>query len=347
MLSIRNSFPRVKPATVFISSLHHQLPPKRHYPSRTLTTMSTTEPPPSLSKMPPLIYGTAWKKDRTADLVYEAIKAGFRAIDTAAMKKHYDEALVGEGIRRAISEGIVSRKDLWIQTKFTPYSPSPHYSTTSPIPTQLTSSITQSLQNLSTPDHSPPYLDALVLHSPFQTLAENTLAWSHLSSTFVPAQIHHLGISNCPPSFLSLFSSFLDENPSLCKIGIIQNRIRAAEYNWDIATRRFCCEKNIRYQGFWTLTGNVDVWRNERVVRDVRDGVGLGGLEEAWYALLMEGEGVTVLDGTTNGEHMRGDLEVVRKVREWRGENEKNEERWGRWVEEFRGVVGGSGFEGR
>ena len=65
--------------------------------------------------MPPMIYGTAWKKEKTADHVYNAIRAGFRGIDTAGMKRHYDEALAGEGIRRAISEGIVKRSDLYVR----------------------------------------------------------------------------------------------------------------------------------------------------------------------------------------------------------------------------------------
>jgi diketogulonate reductase-like aldo/keto reductase len=60
------------------------------------------------------MYGTAWKKERTAELVYQAIKAGFRGIDTAAMGKHYREDLVGEGIRKAIAEGIVKRQDLYV-----------------------------------------------------------------------------------------------------------------------------------------------------------------------------------------------------------------------------------------
>ncbi len=77
--------------------------------------------PKSLAAMPPMMYGTAWKKERTADLVYEAIKAGFRGIDTAAMKKHYDEALAAEGIRRAIREGLVSRKDLFVRPPRTPH----------------------------------------------------------------------------------------------------------------------------------------------------------------------------------------------------------------------------------
>jgi diketogulonate reductase-like aldo/keto reductase len=64
--------------------------------------------------MPKFLYGTAWKKERTADLVYEALKAGFRGVDTAAQPRHYNEKLVGDGIRRAISEGLVDRKDLFV-----------------------------------------------------------------------------------------------------------------------------------------------------------------------------------------------------------------------------------------
>lgn len=69
----------------------------------------------SKDEIPPMIYGTAWKKERTADLVYLALKSGFRAIDTAAQPRHYQEKLVGDGIRRAIADGIVSREDLFVR----------------------------------------------------------------------------------------------------------------------------------------------------------------------------------------------------------------------------------------
>ncbi len=72
-------------------------------------------------KMPRIIYGTAWKKDRTADLVVKAIQAGFRGIDTAGQPKHYDEALVGEALQRLKNEGV-EREALFLQTKFTPLS---------------------------------------------------------------------------------------------------------------------------------------------------------------------------------------------------------------------------------
>lgn len=66
------------------------------------------------TQIPKLVYGTAWKKERTADLVYQAIKAGFRGIDTAAQPRHYREELVGDGIRRAIKDGFVKREDLYV-----------------------------------------------------------------------------------------------------------------------------------------------------------------------------------------------------------------------------------------
>jgi diketogulonate reductase-like aldo/keto reductase len=66
------------------------------------------------STIPVLLYGTAWKKDRTADLVYQALCSGFTGVDTAAQPKHYREDLVGEGIRRALSEGKVKRENLYV-----------------------------------------------------------------------------------------------------------------------------------------------------------------------------------------------------------------------------------------
>ena len=64
--------------------------------------------------IPAFLYGTAWKKERTADLVYQALSSGFLGVDTAAQPKHYREDLVGEGIRRAISEGKVTREKLFV-----------------------------------------------------------------------------------------------------------------------------------------------------------------------------------------------------------------------------------------
>ena len=62
---------------------------------------------------PTFIYGTAWKKDATTQLVQKAVKAGFTAIDTANQPKHYSEWLVGEALEALASEGI-SRDSLFL-----------------------------------------------------------------------------------------------------------------------------------------------------------------------------------------------------------------------------------------
>ncbi|KAH6848365.1 NADP-dependent oxidoreductase domain-containing protein [Chaetomium sp. MPI-CAGE-AT-0009] len=325
--------------------------------------------PESTAEMPPMMYGTAWKKERTADLVYEAIKAGFRGIDTAAMKKHYDEAGTGEGIRRAISEGICSRKDLFIQTKFTPFdSSNPSYSPTDPIPTQIHASLTSSLANLSTPDHEPPYLDALILHSPFPTTPETLQAWSALAhylptSTVDPSRagrVRRLGISNVTLPTLHALSpeqqqqqqqtSPTSPNPNPLPLpppSIIQNRFRAAEHRWDVDVRAWCAAHGATYQGFWTLTGNVGVWQqqqqegqeeNDGFVARVARGAGVS-LAGAWYALLMARGRVVVLNGTGDGAHMREDLGVLGRVGEWRGTEEGRRE-WERCAGEFGRLVG-------
>ena len=69
--------------------------------------------------VPHFLYGTAWKENKTKSLVTLALDQGFRGIDTANQRKHYNEAAVGEGIRKTINRGLLARKDLYIQTKFT------------------------------------------------------------------------------------------------------------------------------------------------------------------------------------------------------------------------------------
>lgn len=58
-----------------------------------------------------------WKIDpsQCSDVVYEAIKMGYRHLDSAC--DYGNEAEVGLGIARAISEGVCRREDLWITSK--------------------------------------------------------------------------------------------------------------------------------------------------------------------------------------------------------------------------------------
>lgn len=53
--------------------------------------------------------------EETAEAVYQAIKAGYRLIDTASI--YGNEKETGEGIKRAISEGLVTREQLFVTSK--------------------------------------------------------------------------------------------------------------------------------------------------------------------------------------------------------------------------------------
>ncbi|KAK5046884.1 hypothetical protein LTR84_007238 [Exophiala bonariae] len=72
--------------------------------------------PHSGHQIPQVGFGL-WKvaPEEAANLVYEAIKSGYRLFDGAYDYGNEKEA--GEGIRRAISEGIVKREDIFITTK--------------------------------------------------------------------------------------------------------------------------------------------------------------------------------------------------------------------------------------
>ena len=114
--------------------------------------------------VPPFLYGTAWKEERTATLTELALRTGFRGIDTANQRKHYFEAAVGEGLAAAHRAGLTTRDQIFLQTKFTyqrgqdnrlPYDPNAN------LATQVKQSLASSLDHLKTG-----YVDSFVLHGP-------------------------------------------------------------------------------------------------------------------------------------------------------------------------------------
>ncbi|CAD6443545.1 0be1120a-1128-4cd7-92a9-410d3a76811c [Sclerotinia trifoliorum] len=167
--------------------------------------------------VPRIIYSTSWHKEKTADLVYQALSAGYRGIETGAEPLRYDEKAAGEGIRKAIDEGRVERKELYIQTTFAPpEGQNLHslpvseqgeealkqaletipYSMAASVSQQIHSSIASSLKNLkASGDERDTYIDCLILSSPYPTEAETKEAWDVLS-TYVPHSIRSLGIAN-------------------------------------------------------------------------------------------------------------------------------------------------------
>jgi aryl-alcohol dehydrogenase-like predicted oxidoreductase len=153
--------------------------------SQVIDSTSTMNIPPmnlrtstlrNTAPMPHFLYGTAWKKERTEELVDLAVRSGFRGIDTACQPKHYFEAGVGNALERLFSEGALKREDIYLQTKYTPYNgQDPNnipYDKDSKLEDQVMESYRTSLSNLKTS-----YLDSLLLHSPLSSIEKTMKVW--------------------------------------------------------------------------------------------------------------------------------------------------------------------------
>jgi len=79
--------------------------------------MSQPTLPVGVNGQMPLIGLGLWKIDRSqvADVVFDAIRSGYRHLDSAC--DYGNEKQVGEGIRRALDEGLCTRDELWVTSK--------------------------------------------------------------------------------------------------------------------------------------------------------------------------------------------------------------------------------------
>lgn len=131
--------------------------------------------------------------------VLDAIRAGYRLIDTAAAYKN--EKAVGEAVREAIAEGIVTRQELFITSKLWlqdfPYE-------------AAKKGIRQSLDNLGLE-----YLDLYLLH---QAMGDYFSAWRALEEAHRDGRLRAIGVSNFYPNILANFCETVDIRPAVNQI---------------------------------------------------------------------------------------------------------------------------------
>ncbi|RYZ03992.1 MAG: aldo/keto reductase [Myxococcales bacterium] len=253
--------------------------------------------------VPRLLYGTAWKEERTEALTGLAISRGFRGIDTANQRKHYFEAAVGAAVQSAISRGEVSRAELFLQSKFTfrdgqdhrlPYEPS------APVAAQVQQSFESSLQHFSTD-----YLDSYVLHGPSSRSGlkrEDLEAWRAIEALVQSGKVRFAGVSNFSLAQLAELLKVARVPPRF-----LQNRCYART-GWDRAVRRVCAEHGVVYQGFSLLTANrEELGKNEVKALAARHGVSVAELVFAFASRL----GMLPLTGTSSAQHMQTDLAAL------------------------------------
>lgn len=248
------------------------------------------------------IYGTAWKKERTADLVARALATGFRAIDTANQPKHYHEPGVGEALKRFFAAGN-ARESLFIQTKFTsldgqddrvPYDPH------ADIKRQVEESFESSCRHLHVE-----YFDSYLLHGPYHFPglgAEDFEVWSKMEEFFDRGLVKRIGVSNVNELQLEQLVSAARVRPHF-----VQNRCFASR-DWDGRVRELCQKYEIQYQGFSLLTANPDVVRGVAAEKISRS----RGLTPAQVVFAFaRAIGIIPLTGTTDEKHMAQDLQSI------------------------------------
>ncbi len=210
------------------------------------------------------------------------------------------EAGVGEGLAAAYRAGIVTRDDLFLQTKFTyrrgqddrlPYDPGAR------VAVQVEQSLAGSLEHLGT-DH----VDSFVLHGPasgYGWTDADAEVWEAMQRERDAGRARLLGVSNVSLRHLEQMIEVHSEAPAF-----VQNRCYA-RLGWDREVRLFCRERKIVYQGFSLLTANVEVLRHPVAS-------GIAARANATPAQVVfafaRSVGMLPLTGTSRAKHMREDL---------------------------------------
>jgi diketogulonate reductase-like aldo/keto reductase len=252
--------------------------------------------------VPRIMYGTAWKEDRTQALTLEAIATGFRAFDTANQRKHYVEEEVGAAVRTATASGTVTREDLFLQTKFTYQRGQDHrlpYDPDCDLTTQVRQSIASSLEHLGVTR-----IDSYILHGPSLSSGLGQAdweTWRAMEDAVDDGLVGLLGISNVSVDQLDTLLGRTRIRPVF-----VQNRC-LARAGWDAEVRALCHTHGVIYQAFSLVSGNRQVLLQPAVTEIARHHDKAVPQVVFCFAAQL---GMLPLTGTTDGAHMRQDLEI-------------------------------------
>ena len=153
-------------------------------------------------KMPIVGFGVFRVPDKKEceESVYQAIKAGYRLIDTAA--SYTNEDAVGAGVKRAIEEGVCTRKDLFITSKMW-VQDMKNYETAK---RAIDASIEKSGLG---------YLDLYLLH---QAMGDYFSAWRAMEDAYKEGKLKAIGVSNFYAHVLVNFVNTVEIKPMVNQV---------------------------------------------------------------------------------------------------------------------------------
>ena len=135
-----------------------------------------------------------------AEVTYNAIKTGYRLIDTAA--SYRNEEAVGKGIARAVAEGLVTREELFVTTKVWVTDQKTEDSAYQAVKTSLAK------LNLS-------YVDLILLHQP---MGDYFAAYRGITKAYRDGLAKAIGVANFYPAILANLCENVEVIPAVNQV---------------------------------------------------------------------------------------------------------------------------------
>ncbi len=153
-------------------------------------------------KMPMMGFGVfqVTDKDVCKQSVLNAIRTGYRLIDTAAV--YGNEDAVGEAVREAISEGLCTREELFITSKLW-------------VQDMLNQDIAAADIEASLKKSGLEYFDLYLLH---QAMRDYFSAWRALEDAYEEGKLKAIGVSNFYPHVLANFCETVRVKPMVNQV---------------------------------------------------------------------------------------------------------------------------------
>ena len=153
-------------------------------------------------KMPMVGFGVFRVPDKKEceESVYQAIKAGYRLIDTAAA--YYNEDAVGAAVKRAIADGLCTREDLFITSKLWVQDMMDYESAQKGIEASLEKSGLE-------------YFDLYLLH---QACGDYFSAWRAMETAYQEGKLKAIGVSNFYAHVLVNFVNTVEIKPMVNQV---------------------------------------------------------------------------------------------------------------------------------
>lgn len=139
-------------------------------------------------------------KEECKRAVLDAIKAGYRLIDTAA--SYTNEDAVGEAVREAISEGICTREELFITSKMW-------------VQDMENIDMARAAIDASIKKMGLEYIDLYLLH---QAMKDYFSAWRAMEEAYEAGKLKAIGVSNFYPHVLTNFCETVKIRPMINQV---------------------------------------------------------------------------------------------------------------------------------